>query len=101
MPDGGTLSVDFFQDKKKTVRIRFADTGRGLTEEEKQRLFEPFFSRFDNGHGLGLVVVRSIVDDYDGRIEVQSEPRKGTEINLTFPLKEVRPRTAFLEMGPP
>jgi len=101
MPDGGTLSVDFFQDKKKSVRIRFADTGRGLTEEEKQRLFEPFFSRFENGHGLGLVVVRSIVDDYDGRIEVRSEPRKGTEINLIFPLKEARPRSAILEMGPP
>jgi signal transduction histidine kinase len=98
MPQGGILSVDFFQDKKKSVRVRFADTGRGLTEEERQHLFEPFFSHFENGHGLGLVVVRSIVDDYDGRIEVRSEPRNGTEINLTFPMKETRPRTAVLEM---
>jgi len=100
MPEGGTLTVDFFQDKKKSLRIRFADTGRGLTEEEKQRLFEPFFSRFENGHGLGLTVVRSIVDDYDGRIEVRSEPRKGTEISLIFPLRELRPRAAALEMAP-
>jgi two-component system sensor histidine kinase PilS (NtrC family) len=100
MPEGGTLSVDFFQDKKKIVRIRFADTGLGLTEEERQRLFEPFFSRFENGHGLGLVVVHSIVDDYDGRIEVRSEPGKGTEINLIFPLKEARPRAAVMEMTP-
>jgi len=100
MPDGGTLSIDFFQDRKKTVRIRFADTGRGLTEEEKEHLFEPFFSRFENGHGLGLVVVRGIVDDYDGRIEVRSEPRKGTEITLTFPFKEVRSKTASPEMAP-
>jgi two-component system sensor histidine kinase PilS (NtrC family) len=97
MPDGGTLSVDFSQDKKKTVRIRFADTGRGLTEEEKQRIFEPFFSRFENGHGLGLVVVRSIVDDYNGRIEVQSELRKGTEIAMTFPFKEARSKPALQE----
>jgi signal transduction histidine kinase len=97
MPDGGTLTVDFFQDKKKAVQIRFADTGRGLTEEEKQRLFEPFFSRFENGHGLGLVVVRSIVDDYDGRIEVRSEPQKGTEITLTFPLREARSKSGLLE----
>jgi two-component system sensor histidine kinase PilS (NtrC family) len=100
MPDGGTLSVDFSQDKKKTVRIRFADTGRGLTEEEKQRIFEPFFSRFENGHGLGLVVVRSIVDDYDGRIEVQSELRKGTEITMIFPFKEARSKPALQEMAP-
>jgi len=100
MPDGGTLTVDFSQDKKKAVRIRFADTGRGLTEEEKQRIFEPFFSRFANGHGLGLVVVRSIVDDYDGKIEVQSELRKGTEITLTFPFKEARSKPAFQEAAP-
>jgi len=100
MPDGGTLTVDFSQDKKRTVRIRFADSGRGLTDEEKQRIFEPFFSRFENGHGLGLVVVRSIVDDYDGRIEVQSEPRKGTEITLTFPFKESRSKPALQEITP-
>jgi two-component system, NtrC family, sensor histidine kinase HydH len=100
MPDGGTLTVDFLQDKKRNLRIRFADTGRGLTEEEKQHLFEPFFSRFENGHGLGLTVVRSIVDDYEGRIEVRSEPRKGTEISLVFPLKELRPKAAPLETGP-
>jgi signal transduction histidine kinase len=100
MPEGGTLTVDFFQEKKKSLRIRFVDTGRGLTEEEKQHLFEPFFSRFENGHGLGMTVVRSIVDDYDGRIEVRSELRQGTEISLIFPLKESRPRAAALEMAP-
>ncbi|MGB7294715.1 MAG: ATP-binding protein [Candidatus Aminicenantales bacterium] len=88
MPGGGVLNIDFSEDKKKAVRIRFADTGRGLNEEEKKHLFEPFFSRFENGRGLGLAVVRSIVDDYDGRIEVRSEPRKGTEITLLLPLRE-------------
>jgi two-component system sensor histidine kinase PilS (NtrC family) len=90
MPDGGTLTIDFSQDKKKTTKIRFADTGRGLQEEEKRHLFEPFFSKFENGRGLGLVVVRRIVDDYDGKIEVRSEPRQGTEIVLTFPSHEAR-----------
>jgi two-component system, NtrC family, sensor histidine kinase HydH len=100
MPEGGTLTVDFFQEKKKSLRIRFADTGRGLTEEEKEHLFEPFFSRFENGHGLGMTVVRNIVDDYDGRIEVRSELRQGTEISLIFPLKELRPKAAALQMAP-
>ncbi|HUU39299.1 MAG TPA: ATP-binding protein, partial [Candidatus Desulfaltia sp.] len=101
MPEGGTLSVDFSRDKKKAVRIRFADTGRGLKEEEKKHLFEPFFSRFENGHGLGLAVVRGIVDDYDGRIEVRSEPHKGTEITLVFPAREAPPRTVSQEAATP
>lgn len=94
MPEGGTLTIDFFQDKKKAVKIRFADTGRGLKDEEKKHLFEPFFSRFENGRGLGLVVVRRIVDDYDGKIEVRSEPQQGTEVILTFPAREARAKAA-------
>jgi signal transduction histidine kinase len=101
MPEGGTLSVDFSQDKKKAVRIRFADTGRGLKEEEKKHLFEPFFSCFENGHGLGLAVVRGIVEDYDGRIEVRSELRKGTEIILVLPAREGPPRTLSQEAATP
>ncbi len=93
MPEGGELKVDLTEDKKRMIRIRFSDTGRGLSEEEKKHLFEPFFSRFANGRGLGMAVVRSIVDDYDGRIEVRSEGRKGTEILLTLPLREAARRT--------
>ena len=93
MPEGGVLSVDFTQDKKKVVRIRFSDTGRGLSEEERKHLFEPFFSRFANGRGLGLAVVRSIIDDYDGRIEVRSESRKGTEVLLILPPREALRKT--------
>jgi signal transduction histidine kinase len=100
MPDGGTLSIDFFTDRKKSVRIRFADSGRGLTKEDKDRLFEPFFTRFENGRGLGLVVVRRIVDDYDGKIEVKSEFQKGTEIILTFPFREPRVKAGAVQIAP-
>ena len=94
MPAGGTLTVDFSLDKKKSVRIRFADTGRGMTGQEQQHLFEPFFTRFENGRGLGLVVVRRIVDDYEGRIEVRSEIGRGTEFTLTFPPREAGAKAA-------
>ncbi|MGQ9673017.1 MAG: two-component system sensor histidine kinase NtrB [Candidatus Aminicenantales bacterium] len=89
MPEGGTLTIDFIQDKKKEIKMRFADTGRGLKEEEKKHLFEPFFSRFENGRGLGLVIVRRIVDDYDGKIEVNSALRHGTEIIVSLPVRPV------------
>ncbi len=92
MPEGGTLTVDFVRENKKEIKIKFADTGRGLREEEKKHLFEPFFTRFENGRGLGLVIVRRIVDDYNGRIEVHSELMRGTEIILTLPVRGPRVR---------
>ncbi len=97
MPEGGTLAIDFIRDNKREIKIKFADSGRGLREEEKKHLFEPFFSRFENGRGLGLVVVRRIVDDYDGKIQVNSELRQGTEIILTLPVRRPRPREAASE----
>ncbi len=86
MPEGGRLRLDFFGPQKKEVRILVADTGRGMTAEERGHLFEPFHSGFENGRGLGLSIVRKIVDDYDGRIDVRSELHKGTEVLITLPL---------------
>jgi signal transduction histidine kinase len=87
MPDGGTLAVDFFQEKRE-LRMRFADTGRGMIPEEQEHIFEPFYSRFENGRGLGLAVVQKIVDDYRGKIQVSSGPEQGTEFVITLPAPE-------------
>lgn len=88
MPEGGRLRLDLFGPEKKEVRIVVADSGRGMTEEDKEHLFEPFYSGFENGRGLGLSIVRKIVDDYDGRIDVLSESQKGTEVLITLPFRE-------------
>jgi signal transduction histidine kinase len=86
MPGGGALSIDFDRIKRNEIQLRFADTGIGMAEEKKERIFEPFYSAFENGQGLGMAVVRKIVDDYKGKIKVASEPDKGTEIIITLPL---------------
>ena len=86
MPDGGTLTVDFEKNKKDEIQLRFADTGIGMAEDKKERIFEPFYSGFEEGQGLGMAVVRKIVDDYKGKIKVASEPDKGTEIIVILPL---------------
>jgi len=84
MPNGGTLDVDFFEDKRE-LRIRFADTGRGMTPGELEHIFEPFYSRFESGKGLGMAVVQKIIDDYRGKIRVSSTPQQGTEILIVLP----------------
>jgi len=86
MPDGGTMTVDFNQEKKDKIQIRIADTGKGMTEEEKERIFEPFYSGFEGGQGIGMAVVHRIIDDYKGEIKIDSEPNKGTEVIITLPL---------------
>ena len=85
MPDGGTLSVDLEQRKKGEIQLRFADTGIGMPKEKAERIFEPFYSGFEDGQGLGMAIVRKIVDDYRGKIRVVSEPDKGTEIIIILP----------------
>ena len=88
MPEGGRLRLDFPEHGRKDVRIAIADTGRGMSEADKANLFEPFYSGFENGRGLGLSIVRKIVDDYDGRIDIRSELDKGTEVLITLPLRK-------------
>lgn len=88
MPDGGDLTIDFKKNNK--VKIKISDTGRGMTEEELEKIFIPFYSGFCKGSGIGMSVVRRIVDDYDGRISVSSQLNKGTDINITLPQRDMR-----------
>lgn len=69
------------------VRIDFADTGTGMTEEVRAHIFDPLYTTKKRGHGtgLGLVVVRQVVSEHGGTIEVESEPGRGARFRLTFP----------------
>lgn len=63
------------------------DNGEGMPEEVKHRIFTPFFSTKDKmGTGMGLAVVSRIVKSHEGRILVESEPKKGTEFRVTLPI---------------
>ncbi len=86
MHEGGELTIDFNQEKKDKIQLKIVDTGIGMTREEEEKIFDPFYSGFKNGRGLGLSVVRRIVDTYKGNIKVDSEPDKGTEITITLPI---------------
>ena len=84
MPDGGklTLSAKPAGDK---IEIRVADTGEGLTPEECERLFTPYYTTKQHGTGLGLAIVQSVVADHAATISVESQPGGGAAFVLLFP----------------
>ena len=90
MPDGGELSIDFGEPRKNLLSIRIVDSGRGMTPAELGRMFEPFYTRFDGGRGLGMAVVRQILESYSGKIEVKSEPQVGTDVTITLPYRNMQ-----------
>jgi two-component system, NtrC family, sensor histidine kinase PilS len=84
MPAGGRLAVRArLQDGAWTVS--FADEGRGMTAEERDRLFTPFAHSFPGGTGLGLAIVYRIVEEHGGRIDVETEPLRGTTVTISLP----------------
>jgi nitrogen fixation/metabolism regulation signal transduction histidine kinase len=84
MPDGGRLAVRTGS-AAGTVTVEVEDSGPGLTEEQKTRLFTPYFTTKKGGTGLGLAIVQGIISDHGGRIQVRSEPGQGTAFTILLP----------------
>jgi len=84
MPQGGTLTLRSRQDGGN-VMIEVADTGIGLTPEECAQIFTPYYTSKTHGTGLGLAIAQSVVSDHGGRIQVQSEPGRGTTFVIALP----------------
>jgi two-component system NtrC family sensor kinase len=85
----GEIVVETSNPEEGQIRVAFRDNGTGISEQDLPLIFEPFFStKHDtSGIGLGLSIVHGIVENHKGRIEVESEPGKGTCISLFFPVK--------------
>ena len=81
MPEGGTLKVRTVA-LGSGLRLEISDTGHGLTPEECERLFTPYYTNKQHGTGLGLAIVQSVVSDHKGRIAVESQPGKGTTFRI-------------------
>jgi signal transduction histidine kinase len=84
MGDGGTLRLRTAA-AAGGVRIEVQDTGPGLTDEQRTRLFTPYYTTKAGGTGLGLAIVQGIVSDHGGRIEVASAPGSGTTFAILLP----------------
>lgn len=81
---GGVISIKAHQRKKK-VSVKIEDSGRGIAEEDKQHIFEPFFSRKKKGLGVGLYLTKKIVEAHEGKIEVQRKIGQGTTFLIQIP----------------
>ncbi len=90
MPEGGKLSLNFYHSRRDGLKIVVADSGIGMSEQDKENLFVPFYSGFGEGRGLGLATVKKLVEDYEGKIQVNSEVGRGTEVIITLPLVDER-----------
>ncbi|MBI4057236.1 MAG: hypothetical protein HY399_06790 [Elusimicrobia bacterium] len=86
MSDGGKLSLEVRRDAvQNRIVIQVTDTGKGISREHQDKLFEPFFSTKPGGLGLGLSVAQRIVKAHRGEITIGSESKKGTTVTLTLP----------------
>jgi signal transduction histidine kinase len=97
-PRGGKVNVSvttyFKNDDRGIVEISIKDTGIGILQEDIKRIFEPFYRGknvgTEKGMGLGLSLVKEVVDLHGGRILAESEPQKGSTFSILLPVGEKR-----------
>lgn len=101
-PKGGVITLATSGDAQ-TVRLSVADTGSGIPEEIRPRIFEPFFTTkaAEKGTGLGLAVVKHVVTQLGGQVELITEVGKGTTFQLVFPRAVGQEPSAVAEAAPP
>jgi two-component system sensor histidine kinase PilS (NtrC family) len=85
MPQGGTLRATLDRNSNNRLRIAFSDTGRGMSPDQVEHLFEPFSST-TGGTGLGLSIVYQIIRDHGGTINVRSREGQGTTLTVELPV---------------
>jgi len=87
MPNGGTVKIAA-KSIENAIEMRVSDTGEGLTPEECERLFTPYYTTKQHGTGLGLAIVQSVVADHAGTIAVESRTGEGATFVIALPRAE-------------
>ncbi|MCF7824642.1 MAG: PAS domain S-box protein [Candidatus Marinimicrobia bacterium] len=89
--NGSIGPIDSLAAGNKYVELLVSDTGRGMDAETLEKIFDPFFSTKDvnEGTGLGLSIVHGIIHDMGGKIDIESEPGKGTSVRIFMPVEDI------------
>lgn len=87
--DRGSIQLIYYKKDSRTLSLEVTDTGKGMSEKEKELLFVPFYKSdsFLKGTGLGLPISQRIVEALGGTLEVESEPGEGSTFRLTLPIR--------------
>ncbi len=88
MPEGGTIIIRAFR-KNDSIYVSFEDTGVGIPEENKTKIFTPLFSTKAKGQGFGLAVCKKLVEAQNGKITFESELGKGTTFTIKLPISSI------------
>ena len=86
MPSGGTLTLSLLK-IDSCYQIAISDTGIGMSEEQQEKIFSPFFTTKKTGNGIGLSEVEKIIQAHSGTIDVRSIVSKGSTFTLTLPIQ--------------
>ncbi|MCF7859600.1 MAG: hypothetical protein K9N07_09830 [Candidatus Cloacimonetes bacterium] len=73
---------------KKAVTVEISDSGKGICENIKEKLFDPYFTSKDHGTGMGLAIAKKIIEDHRGSITFYSKENFGTTFSITLPIEE-------------
>lgn len=87
MPDGGDIQISITAEDG-LVRIQFLDEGQGISEEVNTKIWDPFFTTKEKGTGLGLGIVKNIVEAHNGAVRIENRPHKGIVVTVELPVKK-------------
>jgi signal transduction histidine kinase len=91
MPEGGRLAITAYPNSENNeVVINFLDTGCGISSENSNRLFQPFFTTKNDGVGLGLYLARQVISHHKGKIGIESKVGQGTKVIVKLPISRAK-----------
>lgn len=97
MPQGGDLQIETRYQPPRFIEVRVSDTGEGIPKDHLKRVFDPFFTTKPTGSGMGLAIVKHIVETYGGSVEATPGENKGTRFVLSIPIRTEKTRQEYAD----
>lgn len=88
IPEEGEITIRIYRKDIKHLALEIIDTGEGIEIDDEEKVYEPFFTTKDNNPGLGLTIVKSIIQDHHGQVHFMSQKGRGTKVRVVLPLQQ-------------